>query len=120
LHVSEEKQDRDDARGRREQGVLQGSQPEYAHARLAVVHELLTEGMQVDGEATAGDKDSEARRNQRERPGVWQARTVLDPGDLAIGQDIADVRKHIRGERKRKPARIYLPMPHADGGDSYS
>src|SRR4051794_35442018 len=55
-HVAKEQQDRDDARRRSEQRVLERTEAEHAYARVALVGALLAEGMQVDGEPTAPDE----------------------------------------------------------------
>ena len=103
VDVVEQQQNRNDARGRRQQRVLERAEPEHAHARLAIVHELLPKCVQVDGEPSAGDEDAETRRNEGNGPRVGEAWSVLDPSNLAVGEHIAEVRKQLARQAQGKP-----------------
>ena len=118
VDVVEEEQDRDDAGGRRKQRVLERAEAEHAHARLAIVDELLPECMQVDGEPSTRDEHTEARRNERERAGVGQARPILDPSDLSVSEHVTDVREHLRGDRERQPAGVDVAKAVGDSAES--
>ena len=110
----EEQHDRDDARGRRQQRVLERTQAEDADTRLAVVDALLAERVQVDGEAAPGDEDPEAGRHERQRPRVGEPRAALDPGDLPVGEHVADVGNGLGGERQG-PHRSRQPRTRRGG-----
>ena len=117
VDVVEEEQNRDDARRWSKERVLQRSQTEHPHACLAIVHELLPECVQVDGEAAASDEDAETRCNERERAGVGKVRSVFDSGHLAVGQHIADVGEHLGGERERQPVRVDVTEAVGDSAE---
>jgi hypothetical protein len=101
VDVVEKQQDRDDAGRRCQQRVLERAEAEHAHPCLAIVDEFLPECMQVDGEPSTRDEDAEARRNERKRARVGQARPVLDPSDLSISEHVTDVCEHLCGDSQR-------------------
>ena len=114
VHALDEQRDRRDAGRGREQRVLEGAEPEHAHARLTVGDPGLPECVQVDGEAAACDERAEAGRDGGDRRSRRDPRPALDARHLAVAEDVADVGDRLRRERHGEPFRANVVQPLGD------
>ena len=111
----EEQEDRADQGAGGEDGVLERSEPEHAHARLFGRHAEILECLDVDREPAAGDEHPEPGRDDRARPQRAQLDAAADVGDLAVRERVADVRSDRAGDGEREPVRVHVAEPRGDG-----
>jgi len=118
MHVVDQQENRHDARGRRQQGVLERAEAEHADPRLTRVDELLTEGVKVEREASAGNEDAEAGGNERERTRVRERRAAVHACHLTVGEHVTEIREHFRAQRERKPAGVAMTEAVGDRAEA--
>src|SRR6266545_725129 len=82
-----------------EHGVLEGSQTEDAYSRRPRLQTGGFERVAIDDEAAADDEDAEPGSNDRSGASETEAWTSFDPRDLAIRDDVAEVRRELHPER---------------------
>src|SRR5262249_30516072 len=86
--------------------VLERTETEHANTRFARLEACVLERVAVDDEAAANDEHAEAGGDDRTGMTDTEARSALRPGDLAVGDDVAEVRSDFHPEGDRKPDRI--------------
>jgi hypothetical protein len=91
---------------RREHGVLEGTEPEHADACLTRIEAGILERMPVDGEPAANDEDAEAGRHDRAGAPKAKTRPTLCARQLAVRDDVAEVRGELHRERDRQPVGV--------------
>ena len=97
-----EQLDRDDARCRREQRILERAETEHADAHLLIGEPCLLERVHVDREAAARDERPEAGRHRCDDVARAELAVLLDARDLAVREDVTDVGERLRAERARE------------------
>jgi len=106
--------DGDDARGRREQRVLERAETQDADSNGLIAQSRLLEGVNVDGKAAARHERTEPRRHGCDDVASPEVAIFFDPRDLAVGEDVPDVRERLRAECRRKPDRVDRPEARRD------
>ena len=105
---------RGDRGGRREQHVLERTEPDGPRLCLAAGHPGLLERFGVDEVSAGSDEDPEAGCNDRRRLRQLQLGSALDSGDFPIGDHVAGIRHELRAERHGEPhgRRTLEPVEH--------
>ena len=71
----------------------------------------MLESVDIDGEATARDERPEAGRHRCDEVTGPELAVPLDSRNLAVGEDIPDVREHLRAEGGNEPDRVDRLQP---------
>src|SRR6266540_5489217 len=93
--------------GGRKDRVLERAEPEHADARFTRLEPRVLERVTVDDEAATNNECPETRGDDCAGTPEPEPRTALDARDLAVGDDVAEVRSDLHAEGDRQPDRIH-------------
>ena len=116
MHVLDQEQYGCAARRRREDRVLERSEPEDADACVAVRPPDAAERVEVECKPAAGDERAEPRRDERRRLGRLERTAFLHTRDLPVGERVTDVRERLGSDRERKPGEALVAVDASEHG----
>ena len=99
---------RGDGGGWRKDRVLERTEPEHAHARLPRRNACALERVTVDDEAAADDEHAESRGDDRACTSEPDLGSAFDARDLAVRDDVTEIRGDLHAERDRKPDPVHV------------